>query len=118
MSKLIIRKRVTLEFLGDAYKEAYLEFKSIPVADYDDLIAKTNSAKGSESFTVILDILKSYYLGGKFPNDKNELEDLESKEELDSLDRDALIECFAKLTGQDFKGMMDKKIELKKKSMR
>lgn len=113
MSKLIIRKRVSLEFLGDAYKDAYIEFRSIPVDDYDDLIGKMNVEGDGNANAAILGILKDYYLSGKFPNDKDELEELDSKEELGGLDKEAVIECFGKLTGQDLKGMIEKKLEMK-----
>lgn len=36
MSKIVIKKRVSLEFLGEEYKEAYLLFKAIPLADYKE----------------------------------------------------------------------------------
>jgi hypothetical protein len=113
MSKLIIRKRVGLEFLGEQYSAAYIEFRSIPVGDYDALIQKINKVEDAKANEAILNILKDYFLGGKFPNDDGEPEDLDGKEELDGLDRDALIECFGKLTGQDLKGMIATKAELR-----
>jgi hypothetical protein len=80
VSKLVIRKRVTLEFLGDEYKDAYLDFKSIPVGDYDKLIDEIKAAgegDNKKANAAILKILKEYYLGGKFPNDKGVVEDLD-----------------------------------------
>jgi hypothetical protein len=106
MSKLVIRKRVTLEFLGDEYKDAYIDFKSIPVGDYDKLIGEIKGAGDADNSTanaVILRILKDYYIGGKFPDSEGKLEDLDGKDELDNLDKEAVIECFGKLTGQDLK---------------
>ena len=41
MSKFVIKKRVTLEHLEDIdgmYKGAYLEFKAIPLPDYEDIL--------------------------------------------------------------------------------
>lgn len=35
---ITIRKRVNFDFLGDEYKEAYLVFRSIPLADYEKII--------------------------------------------------------------------------------
>lgn len=109
MSKLVIRKRVTLEFLGDEYKEAYLVFRSIPVSEYDGLLTKIKGVgeDNSKANDLILGILKSHYIEGKFPDDKGELEALDGKEELDGLDRDALLQCFGVLTGQDIKAAAD-----------
>jgi hypothetical protein len=109
MSKLVIRKRVTLEFLGDDYKAAYIDFRSIPVGDYGSLLdtIKTSSDDDKKANAAILQILKEYYLKGEFPNEEGKMESLDSKEELDGLDKDALIECFGKLTGQDIKGALD-----------
>lgn len=114
MSKLIIRKRVSLEFLGDEYKDAYIDFRAIPVDNYDDLMTKVNegAADNSKANKAILDILKEYYLGGKFPNEKGELEDIDSKEELGGLTADAVLECFGKMTGQDLSGVVKKRAEL------
>ncbi len=117
MSKLVIRKRVTLEFLGDEYKESFLDFKSIPVGDYDKLIDEIKEAgegDNNAANAVILKLLKTYYIGGKFPNDKGILEELDSPDELNGLDKDAILECFGKMTGQNLKGALEEKVELSK----
>lgn len=133
MSKIIIRKRVGLGFLGDEYKEAYLTFRSIPLTDYEDITKKlptanprlvqlqqiadtgdmgdadkaelnkllvTHASDNIKSFAVIRDFLKTYYLGGKFPNENGDLEDVDDVDELDALDKDTAIKCFEILTGQ------------------
>lgn len=110
MSKLIIRKRVTLEFLGEQYKDAYLDFKSIPVGDYDKLIDEIKEAgegDNKKANAVILKILKQYYLTGQFPNEEGTLEALDSADELDGLDKDSLLECFGKMTGQDINAAIE-----------
>ena len=118
MSKLVIRKRVTLEFLGDEYKDAYIDFRSVPVGDFDELTKSIEKAdKENKANQEILSILKKYYLGGKFPNEKGELESLDSKEELDGLNADALIECFGKMTGQDLAGAAKAQQDLIAKGM-
>lgn len=38
MSKIVIKKKVNLDFLGDDYKEAFIVFKSIPLKDYDKIM--------------------------------------------------------------------------------
>lgn len=114
MSKIVIRKRVSLEFLGDEYKDAYLDFKSVPVGDYDGLLDQIKAVgdDNKKANAAILKILQDYYLGGKFPNEKGELEDLDSKDELSGLDKDTLLECFGKMTGQDLKAALATKQDM------
>jgi hypothetical protein len=109
VSKLIIRKRVNLDFLGDEYKEAYLVFKSIPVSNYDKILDDIRGVgeENTKAKSVMLNILKEYYIEGQFPNEKGVLEKLDGKDELDGLDKDALMECFGKITGQDIKGAIE-----------
>lgn len=37
-SRIVIKKRVSLAFLGDEYEKAELVFRSIPISDYDKLM--------------------------------------------------------------------------------
>ncbi len=103
MSKLVIRKRVNFGFLGQEYKDSYIDFKSIPIADYDELVKKLDTLKDHEANFEILSLLKKYYIVGKFPNEKGELDELDDVSELDAFDADCLLECFGKLTGQDLR---------------
>ncbi len=34
MAKIVIKKKISLEFLGEEYKDAYLVFRTIPMSDY------------------------------------------------------------------------------------
>jgi hypothetical protein len=72
VSKLIIRKRVELDFLGDEYKEAYLVFRSIPVSNYDKILGEIKGAVTTTKRPMrsCLKILKEYYIEGKFPDEK------------------------------------------------
>lgn len=104
---IVIKKRVELDFLGEDYKGAFLVFQSIPVADLEKVTAevKKAEAKGESTTTAILDMLKSYYISGQFPED-GELKD-QTKEDLDGLDPETTIACFKAFTGQK----LDPKVE-------
>lgn len=100
---IVIKKKVSLDFLGDDYKEAYITFKAIPVKDYAALMAKM--PKGEEpddgkAITLMVEMLEKYFYEGKFPNDEGTLEDLK-KEDVADLDQEAAIKCFQRLAGQD-----------------
>ncbi len=100
---LVIRKKVTLEFLGDEYKDAYLVFKAIPIGDLQkiqDKMPTENDKDTSKAIPVMLEVLKDYFQDGKFPNEKGELEDV-TKEDLDNLDANSAVKCFQGLSGVD-----------------
>lgn len=104
---IVIKKRVSLEFLGEDYKDAYLTFKSIPAIEYEEYQKqiKAMEDKKDSSLTFILDILKKQFIEGQFP-DNGELEPVKA-EDLDGLDADATLGCFRVFTGQE----LDPKVE-------
>lgn len=101
---LVIRKKVTCEFLGDEYQNAYLIFKAIPISDLADV--QSSLPKGetdAEKLQVIpkmLEILKKYFLNGEFPNETGELEPV-SKDDLNNANTELALHCFQSLTGVD-----------------
>jgi hypothetical protein len=97
---IVIRKKVSLEFLGEDYKDAYLTFKSIPVIEYEEYQKeiKTMEDKKDSSLTFILGILKKQFIEGQFP-DNGKLEPVEAND-LGGLDPQACLECFKVFTGQ------------------
>lgn len=100
---LVIRKKITLEILGEEYKDAYLTFKAIPVGELGNIQAKMpkeDDADQSQAIPVMLDLLKTYFLDGKFPNEKGELESV-VKDDLNNLDAETSIHCFQVLSGVD-----------------
>lgn len=97
---IVIKKRVSLEFLGEDYKDAYLTFKSIPVKEYEQIQEKAKGFEKDEagSITFILDLLKEHFLEGEFP-ESGKLEAVKA-EDLDDLDPVSVIECFKVFTGE------------------
>lgn len=94
---IVIKKRIGFDFLGEAYANAYLEFQSIPVADYEKLVADVQQAeKDNKSVSFILDTLKKYFVAGVFPD----LPEVKTTD-LDGLDQESVLKCFGTLTGQD-----------------
>lgn len=106
---IVIKKRVSLEFLGDEYKEAYLVFKSIPAIDYDSVIVELNKFQENQgqSLTFLIELLQKYFLDGKFPDDDGKLEPVVSSD-LGQLDPNTIIKCFQVFTGQE----LDPKVEM------
>lgn len=97
---LTIKKKVSLEFLGEEYKEAYITFKSIPLKDYESIIdSMPKEENNKEALQLIVKTLRDYFVGGKFPDDAGELKDI-VKEDIDDLDAESAIACFQTLMGQ------------------
>lgn len=96
MAKIVIRKRVSLSFLGKGYEESYLDFKAIPIKDYQAILEEieNNSDDNKKSLSFIIDLIPKYFLEGKFQG-----EDV-IKEDLNDLDQDTFLEIFQRITGQ------------------
>ena len=95
MANILIKRKVTLDFLGEEYKDSYLVFKAVPVVAYNDLIARIDSVSGNqESMAEIIKILEEYFVDGVFNNEKV------LKEDIKQFDGDTMLRCFETLTGQ------------------
>lgn len=98
---LVIRKKVSLEFLGEEYKEAFLLFRSIPIKDFNELQDEiaTIGDDNKKSLGFIQEKIKHYFISGQAPNESGALEDI-TVNDLDELDQQSIIKCFQSLTGQ------------------
>ena len=105
---IVIKKRVSLDFLGEDYKDAYLVFQSIPAGDFDELLPQHKNPKEGDdnSSKLLLDLLKKYFIKGEFPDDDGKLSTVES-DDLTGLDLTSLVKCFQLFTGQE----LDPKVE-------
>lgn len=93
---LIIKKRVSLEFLGEEYKDAYVVFRSIPAIDLADIIGKTEGKEDSAVLIpIFIDTLQKYFLEGKAGE-----EDI-TKEDVGQFDANTVTTCFSILAGRD-----------------
>lgn len=99
---IVIRKRVDLDFLGEAYAGAYLEFQSVPVADIEKIQNEIQKYEQDKTSSVLaaLNLLKKYFLNGEFPDDEGKLAPV-TADDLDGLDPEATIVCFKVFTGQE-----------------
>lgn len=96
MAKIEIKKKITLEFLGDDYKDDYLIFKSMPLREYETILPQLENAgeDGKKALPIIKKILEDNFISGKFQN-----EDV-AKEDLSDFDLQTLIKAFEIFTGQ------------------
>jgi len=101
VSEIVIKKRISLEFLGDDYKEAYLEFSAIPLVQYKLYTKKIAEAQGDDqkSADMIISILKDHFLGGEFPDKDGKLFEV-AKDQFEQFDITTAVQVFKTLTGQ------------------
>lgn len=100
---MVIKKRISLDFLGEDYKEAYLVFRGIGLKEFEDYIKKGNELdqdSGAGSFKLLSDTLASHFISGEVPNEKGELAEV-FKNEISELDIDTALKVFQLLTGQE-----------------
>lgn len=101
MGKIVIKKRISLDFLGDEYKEAYLVFKSIPISDIKQFVVDTkNETDEVNAIQKLIDVIKDRFISGKFPDDKGAMFDV-ALENIDEFDNNTISTIFKILTGQD-----------------
>lgn len=99
MGKVVIKKRVNLDFLGEEYKDAYVVFNSLPIKEYEDIIGDIEEKLSErESLALIRKILKDKFIEGKFPEDGKPF-DL-SKENMDEFDVETVTRVFQVFTGR------------------
>lgn len=100
MGKIVIKKRISLDFLGEEYKDAYLEFKTIAMKDYQKYIDKSQDNKDEKkAVDFIIGTLQELFISGKFPEDDT-LFDVEPTQ-LEDFDVNTILTVFKILTGQD-----------------
>ena len=95
--KIVIKKQVSLEFLGEQYKDSYLIFRTMPLREYEELLPRIDALgdENIESVKLIKEVLENHFIEGKF-----EGEDVK-KEDLPEFDLDTLTRCFLMFTGRD-----------------
>ena len=96
MANIVIKRKVELGFLGEAYKDSYLVFRAIPISEYESLIEKIDSIDGDtqKSMLEILNILEKYFIDGVFDGEKV------VKEDIKQFDGETVVKFFEALTGQ------------------
>lgn len=95
-AKILIKKKITLDFLGEEYKDDYLIFKSMPLREYEALLPEVDKIQndGKASLAMIKKVLENNFIEGKFQG-----EDV-AKEDLVEFDLPTLTHCFEFFTGQ------------------
>tara|TARA_R110000868_G_scaffold39565_1_gene137694 strand:- start:1046 stop:1360 length:315 start_codon:yes stop_codon:yes gene_type:complete len=98
---IVIKKRITLEKLGEEYKDSYLTFQSIPFKDYEkiaklqvEIAGKDETAQGLKSLNFIQEELTKRFIEGNIDNQEVKVEDLFE------LPGEVIVDCFQQLMGK------------------
>lgn len=94
MSNIVIKKRISLDFLGSEYKDDYLEFKAIAIKQFQGLLEELKDVDNKQSLEITTRILHEQFIGGRFQG-----QDVKSTD-LDDFDIQTLVTCLEFLTGQ------------------
>lgn len=97
---MIIKKRVSLDFLGSDYKESYIEVSSVPMKDLRKLVNKSEELQEKDSSGaldfVIEEVTKRFISGSVFENG-SQVE--VKKENLEDFPAEVFITIFEQVTG-------------------
>lgn len=99
MAEIIIKKKVSLEFLGEEYKDAYLTFRAISLDEIEKLDKIVNNIEDTnKAIDNFKKICREYFIDGKFPDSKGELQNV-TLEDLGKFNTEVISACFEKIVG-------------------
>lgn len=105
MSRIVIKKRVSLDFLGDEQKESYLLFKAISLSDYEKLVKEVDTSDEQKALDLIKKILSQQFIEGKYSDTDGQFE--VKVEELTEFDMTTILKIFNDLMGRDLNPNLD-----------
>lgn len=100
MSKFFVKKKISLVFLGEDYKDAYIILKTVPVTEYEKLFKNTKEMTNIESTRLALNTIKERFISGEFPDENGKLTSIVVSDLDAIMDEQALNECYLTILGQ------------------
>lgn len=98
---IVIKKKITLDVLGEEYKDSYLIFQSIPFKDYEKIVKtqkeiadQDQTEQGLKSINFIQEQLTKRFIEGNIQGDKVVVDDLFE------LPGNVIVDCFQQLMGK------------------
>lgn len=93
---IVIKKRVSLEFIGDDYKDSYIVFKALAIKEYADLQSKAKALEEDpeKSLEFIINTVKDRFIEGSV-----EGKDI-TADDLTDFPGDVFLEFFNNIRGQ------------------
>lgn len=101
MAEIVIKKRISLEFLGDDYKDGFIVFKSIPVKDYEGILKDVEQAEkrgNTDAMRLVRRLVTERLIEGEIPQDGHKIPI--TPENLGDLPGEVYFEAMQQLTGK------------------
>lgn len=97
---IVIKKTISLEFLGDEYKDGYVTFKSLSVGEVNNLIDQINPDEqdNKKAVGIMLKVLEDSFIKGEFVDGEDRK--VLTKDDLKDFDMESVTKFFTVLTGQ------------------
>lgn len=96
------KKKVTLEFMGDEYKDSYIELESIPMGELEELVNAAKDHDGDENRSEALSFMRTAvekrFLGGSVSQD-GKMVDV-TLDDVKTLPAEVFIEAFQQIVGK------------------
>ena len=91
---IVIKRRITLESLGEEYADSYLVFRAVSLDDFDELAPeiKANEKDEEKSRHFIRRVLEDRFIEGKFDGEAV------TKDQVKDFDLGTLVLCFRTIT--------------------
>ena len=86
-------KHVSLAFMGDDWKDGYLDFRSFRFSDINRFAGSDKSSND------VMQVLKDTFVSGKSPDEGGSVYEVKA-EDLDQFDAEAINQIVRELTGQ------------------
>lgn len=96
MSTFLVEKKLTLEYLGEDYKDSYITFKVLPFRKYSEIMekAKQIGEDNEASIKYMQEIVSENFIGGMFKG--KEL----TQDDVAEFDGDTIVHAFQTIAGE------------------
>lgn len=96
--EIIVKKRISLDFLGEDYANSYVVFESLAIEDYKKVQAEVKAVPDGKFMEYVTEFLKNRLISGKLDQEGGQ-KDI-TKDNFSRLDIDTMFVCYKALTGQ------------------
>ncbi len=100
MAKIVIKKKIELDFLGKEYEGGYVEFQSLSIKEIEGKLDEIQNVgdDNKRAVKMMLELLTKCFISGEFVN--GDSKEAINKEDLQDFDIQSIIKFFSILSGQ------------------
>jgi len=101
MANIVIKKRISLDYLGEEYAKGYIDFKSISIREVEAKIDELEAVgeDNKQALKIMIELLEKQFITGQFfINEKSEEI---TKEDIKDFDVNSIMKFFGVLSGKE-----------------